>query len=216
MKIYGQHDYFDNACKDESGAIWRREEKKESFHWDLYMNRLVYRKKEPAAIEIPPIALGQEIWNFIEQCSLPKKKIGRYPRLFRDSGTFYYDLIVLVAGEAYQLYTDNVFQSLDKWEIQRIEADRTFLVKLHMLWKAPIISLYQRINTHDLEVTLNRNLKAMKMIRLLHPVKCYELIDRMLSNELAPPAKPLPVPSDETMRDIKGFDRWSFRREPQR
>jgi hypothetical protein len=62
-------------------------------------------------------------------------------------------------------------------------------------------------------VCYNCSLKAFKFFKVQDPVTTYQEIAMFLGG-LAIPQNPIPVPSDKDMVSIKGFDRFSFRKEP--
>ncbi|MBX7258823.1 MAG: hypothetical protein K1Y02_20845 [Candidatus Hydrogenedentes bacterium] len=60
--------------------------------------------------------------------------------------------------------------------------------------------------------TLNPHLKQDHFQRVKPPAEAFQEISMYLGNQLATQKDPIPVVSDEIMRDEKGFDEWSFRR----
>jgi hypothetical protein len=62
-------------------------------------------------------------------------------------------------------------------------------------------------------VTWNAMLKPFEFYRIMEPYTAYQEISMYLGG-LAAPQKKMPDISDEDMRDIKGFDKWSFRKPP--
>jgi len=50
-------------------------------------------------------------------------------------------------------------------------------------------------------------------MKIISPYQAFQEIS-MFIEMLGNPEKPIPQPSDDVMRDIKGFDKWSFRKEP--
>lgn len=60
---------------------------------------------------------------------------------------------------------------------------------------------------------INSCLSDYNFGRLFPPNLAYQEIHSFLNNK-AIPIKPLPVLDDKTMAEIKGFDKWSFRKEP--
>lgn len=63
------------------------------------------------------------------------------------------------------------------------------------------------------ELVWNASLKDVEFYRVFDPARAYQEVVVFLSN-LAVPIKPIPVLDDKTMAEIKGFDRFSFRRDP--
>ncbi|MFA5766502.1 MAG: hypothetical protein WC919_01075 [Candidatus Paceibacterota bacterium] len=62
-------------------------------------------------------------------------------------------------------------------------------------------------------VCYNCSLKEYKFFKVKDTVTAYQEIAMFLGG-LATPQKPIPVPSDKDMVSIKGFDKFSFRKEP--
>lgn len=58
----------------------------------------------------------------------------------------------------------------------------------------------------------NRPLKHFEFFRVKDPYTAFQDIEMWLSNK-AVPEKPIPTPDDKTMRDIKGFNKFSFKKE---
>ncbi len=61
-------------------------------------------------------------------------------------------------------------------------------------------------------IILDACLKQIEFFRCVNIVDTYQQIERWLCNQ-APGEKPIPVMDDKTMRDIKGFDKYSFRKD---
>jgi hypothetical protein len=62
-------------------------------------------------------------------------------------------------------------------------------------------------------VCYNCSLRSFKFFKVKDTVTTYQEIAMFLGG-LATPQKPIPVPSDRDMVSIKGFDKFSFRKEP--
>lgn len=62
-------------------------------------------------------------------------------------------------------------------------------------------------------VCYNCSLKDYKFFKVMDTVTTYQEIAMFLGG-LAMPQKPIPVPSDKDMVSIKGFDKYSFRKDP--
>ena len=75
----------------------------------------------------------------------------------------------------------------------------------------PVWAIEQR---HDgLYVCYNCSLRDYKFFKVMDTVTTYQEIAMFLGG-LATPQKPIPVPSDKDMVSIKGFDKFSFRKDP--
>ena len=63
-------------------------------------------------------------------------------------------------------------------------------------------------------IAYNASLKKLEFYRQFDPQTTYQEISMYLGSTLAPPNKEIPDISDEIMRDIKGFNNWSFKTPP--
>lgn len=63
------------------------------------------------------------------------------------------------------------------------------------------------------KMIFNASLKDYEFFRVVEPYTAFQEIQMFMSN-LAVPLKPIPEISDKIMVDIKGFDKWSFRKMP--
>jgi hypothetical protein len=70
-------------------------------------------------------------------------------------------------------------------------------------------ALYRR----DPVLTLNAKLKTLEFYRLFDTFTAFQEI-QMFLGAMAVPLKPIPEIPDKIMVEIKGFDKWSFRKEP--
>jgi hypothetical protein len=59
----------------------------------------------------------------------------------------------------------------------------------------------------------NQQLKPLDFAKIFDPMKAYQEIN-MFMNNLAVPIKPIPKINDVTMAKVKGFDKYSFRKDP--
>lgn len=68
---------------------------------------------------------------------------------------------------------------------------------------------------YRIPVTWNACLRPYEFFRVLDPYTAFQEL-QMYFGSLAVPQKPIPVPSDKDMVVAKGFDKWSFRKPPQK
>lgn len=61
--------------------------------------------------------------------------------------------------------------------------------------------------------TFNGNLHNIQFAAIVEPYTAFQTLRMWFSNQ-ASPEKPIPQPDDETLAEIKGFDKWSFRKPP--
>jgi hypothetical protein len=62
-------------------------------------------------------------------------------------------------------------------------------------------------------IVFNPRLADIDFMRVFPPYQAYQELSMYLGSQ-AVPQKPMPKISDEDMRDIKGFDKWSFKKPP--
>jgi len=65
----------------------------------------------------------------------------------------------------------------------------------------------------NMAITYNDELKSLGFVRMFDPYTAFQEIYMYVSN-MATPEKPIPEVSDADMVIAKGFDKWSFRKEP--
>jgi len=68
---------------------------------------------------------------------------------------------------------------------------------------------------YDCLINYNAPLKDFEFYKIFDPHTAYQEISMYMYN-FAEPMKEIPEISDETMAEIKGFDKWSFRKEPKK
>lgn len=86
--------------------------------------------------------------------------------------------------------------------VERIYYDTRYTYDRHTKYGAEKMVIYEA----------NPQLSRFDFGRVLDPYQCYQNIYSFLCNQ-ARPIKPIPKLDDITMRDIKGFDKFSFRKE---
>ena len=80
------------------------------------------------------------------------------------------------------------------------------------LFKAPIfITKPEKYNGEDGEIEYNGCLSQLEFYRVYDCYTAFQEIEMWLCNQ-AVPQKPILVPSDEVIVEIKGFDKFSFRK----
>lgn len=67
--------------------------------------------------------------------------------------------------------------------------------------------------TYEFEICFHGNIGQFGFARIFDPYQAFQEIS-MFYGSLAVPLKPIPDISDEVMAEIKGFNEWSFRKEP--
>lgn len=91
------------------------------------------------------------------------------------------------------------------------EEQRDRHLEMFFSTKTPIIVGVRRI--YSARLTHNAKLRDYEFMRQFDPYQAFQEI-QMFMGSLAEDRKVVPVPSDEDMVSIKGFDKWSFRKEP--
>jgi hypothetical protein len=64
------------------------------------------------------------------------------------------------------------------------------------------------------EIHINCLLKPWEFYKIFDAYTAFQEISMYVGGVLLAPVNPVPNIPDDTMRDIKGFDKWSFRKEP--
>jgi hypothetical protein len=75
------------------------------------------------------------------------------------------------------------------------------------------VARYDR--TNDMSITFDDCLKHLGFVRVFDPYTAFQEIYMFMCN-LAVPIKPIPEVSDADMVTAKGFNKWSFRKEPRK
>lgn len=113
---------------------------------------------------------------------------------------------------------DNFFNGLprSKWqkdptedELKRSQAWRDAWFQKH---RSPII-VAEIVNEYEGKLTYNGCLKPFEFYRVFDPYLAFQEIAMWLGNQ-AVPIKPILKLDDVTMAEIKGFDKFSFRKDP--
>lgn len=72
-----------------------------------------------------------------------------------------------------------------------------------------------RWDQYKQEITYNAPIGQYKFITIFDPYRAFQEIQMFLGG-LAQPEKQIPAISDKDMAEIKGFNKWSFRKEPKK
>lgn len=91
----------------------------------------------------------------------------------------------------------------------------TTLENLHVEFGSPILlgRFYSRELPEGYYVSSNVELKQYGFQSVVPPYQAYQEISMYFGGPLAVPMKPIPEMDDDTMRDSKGFDKFSFRKD---
>ena len=87
-----------------------------------------------------------------------------------------------------------------------------FIVRYIYPWDAPENTDCQRHAGNY--IILNGELKPHNFVRVFDPYAAFQEISMYLGGVLGTNNPPIPHVSDEDLSAAKGFDKWSFRKEP--
>jgi hypothetical protein len=124
-------------------------------------------------------------------------------------------------NKAIDIYNETHFKKTFFRPLRRIEFETFYraweqinldifkdLFKQHPIWHIE--------HRHDSwYICYNCSLKKLKFFKIKDAITTYQEIAMFLGG-LAVPDKPIPVPSDKDMVSIKGFDKFSFRKDPKK
>ena len=165
------------------------------------------------------------VWDYADYMALKKRNIFCYSLAEIDKAITNY-----CNKKAQDEYNAVVFKKSKRYvhryamSVKRAEFEDFFTnwdlenqaIKVQVLFKQyPVWNIEARYGVPGEEwyVCYNCALKAFKFFKIKDPVAAYQEIAMFLGG-LAVPQKPIPVPSDRDMVSIKGFDKFSFRKEP--
>ena len=108
------------------------------------------------------------------------------------------------SAEATREYYDRLFKRYQEYT----DAYKEVFYKLN----CPIFVV--NWDSYGQHVTKNACLKNYEFQRIIDPYTAYQEISMFVGGVLAGQGKEIPIPDDKTMVEIKGFNKWSFRKEP--
>lgn len=103
--------------------------------------------------------------------------------------------------QAYKVFFEKCAEAKDK--------HGDVFAKLH----CPIFVMARENRGDSAIVTYNASLREHEFYRVFDPYQAFQEISMFLG-AMAEPRKPIPPISDEVMAEVKGFDKWSFRKPP--
>jgi hypothetical protein len=113
-------------------------------------------------------------------------------------------------GRRAYLVRDDVKELFDEFEAKKENYQEMFIKE-----RCPVI--VGRYHSSHLgspcQMIFNATLREYEFFRVVEPYTAFQEIQMFMSN-LAVPLNPIPEISDKIMVDIKGFDKWSFRKMP--
>ena len=77
--------------------------------------------------------------------------------------------------------------------------------------KCPVFTAYN--DQRDSYIDYNSSLKESEFFKIIDPFQAFQQISMFLGN-IAQPEKPIPVMDDEIKADLRGYNKWSFRKPP--
>lgn len=142
-----------------------------------------------------------DVDKFVEEHTKPKEyELWANPvRRYRDSNKF--SNLKREIQNFYQSSEKDIKSSVTKKYLDQV--------------KAPIVLIYNRKNplNEQEHVTIeNARINHLEFFRIFDAYSAYQEISMWLGNQ-ASPEKEIPKLDDKTMSEIKGFDKWSFRKE---
>lgn len=113
---------------------------------------------------------------------------------------------------------ENYFKKFDEFRASTNERAKPFFQNLCPVFVATYDPVWEREKwssklISDGKVVYHSPLKHLEFFRVFPPYQAFQEINMWLSNQ-AVPMKPIPEISDEVMASIKGFDKFSFRKDP--
>ena len=217
------HDYYDSVQKlgQDKDLVWVRKRRREelAFTWKLPWYQQQWSRNEVWAI----IGFCGKIYGVIRIV----KTIRNYPEeeVFYCHGIDAVDITLkrILTEEDYTAYCcdrpDNRHKRLT-WARQRrnvvnffteCEQGRNAFEGQFITAQSPVF--IKEVCGKKQTLTWNASLKEWEFFRVMEPYTAFQEL-QMYWAGLAKPEKPIPIVSDKDMALAKGFDHWSFRKEP--
>jgi len=123
------------------------------------------------------------------------------------------------SGEQRQHAFDSFFNGRNQWDRKPTEEELNKNEEWRRSWfekhRSPIfVAEYSTVaNKYGGRITYNAQLKPFEFYRVFDPYQAYQEVAMWLSNQ-AVPIKPIPELDDVTMAESKGFNKFSFRKDP--
>jgi hypothetical protein len=99
------------------------------------------------------------------------------------------------------------------WELHKAECEKHYAPVFEKQRTAVFVIECQGGYGRGTTIEYNACLREYQFARIFDPASAYQEISMFMSN-LAVPIKPIPKLDDVTMAEIKGFDKFSFRKDP--
>lgn len=190
------HDYYDVIQKynPDSSLIYIRKSKKEKVKLNDFFSKETLRK-------VTPVHYAEQILvgfcnNFFK---LTKHK--NLNNLTKDDLSF--DIEITIA------LINRFWSYPSKYNIEKARNFFSYNFNLNICTLEHPIFL---INFYESTIEYNPRLNLYEFYRVLPAYEAYHKLSGFLES-FAQPCKPIPSISDETMVEIKGFDKYSFRKE---
>ena len=105
---------------------------------------------------------------------------------------------------------------IKKYRLYRnISNKRSINVKIFKYFNSPILLIQNRTDgTH--QIIKNPKLSNLKFQQVINPLEAYQQIERYIANDMRINEDKIPKINDKDMIGIKGFDKWSFRKMPEK
>jgi len=219
MKIYSKfHDYYDGVQPYDSSSqiIYKRHQiSVENFPFqdiDLpYVRHTNAWQERYLCGKILFCGRAYSFWRVEEKCCYSPKEV--ISQLRRVSPQLNYD-IDIISGKTpskrwYEL-------SPKTWKSYLAETNLNPGNEIHIKYDCPVMVYLEGGWEGKNELILNPRLSEYKFQKIMDPFTCYQEIEMFLGNDLAKQIDPNIHISDELKAQSKGFDKWSFRRPPQK
>lgn len=114
-----------------------------------------------------------------------------------------------------RFFVNEFFEEMEKVRSKHLSyfAEQGVPIFVTVCEKDKVYQLARSNNKIPPRLILNDCLKDVNFQKVFDPVAAFQEVSMFVAG-MAVPSKPMPEISDETMRDIKGFDKWSFKKEP--
>lgn len=229
-------DYYDcgQTYGQDLDCVYIREIREEIFNWSLpggrntdFSNNLINRIIIGFAGKIYlgvdfSIYLGEKIQSprqfcySIEDCDkfaekhLKEKELQEY----YTKNKYYWKPPFKHHLYGYHSYFSSYFNKVNDYQKTLEGIFSNFSCSIFKLGSSKWKRLDYRSYHNESKIIINPNLREQEFYRRLEPYTAYQELQMYVGN-LAVPQKPIPVPTDKEMVEIKGFDpKWSFRKPP--
>ena len=117
----------------------------------------------------------------------------------------------------YGYWWDREYSRMTKIQLFEEVKKNKKLLNLFIEYQTPIFHIGKPYIDQGTILTLNPCLKDYAFYKVMDTTQAFQEIEMFLGNALVSDTKVIvPVGDDNVIRDSKGFDKWTFRREPEK